>query len=91
MWSPGQKLGDLLIWPARFRLETRGGGIRIPNGKGRVVARPGDDLRIGGGELSGLGSGTTSTETFGQESNVPKECRREKLLERRYVRKPTPE
>ena len=76
MRSPGQKLGLLLIWPAHFRLETGGGKVRILNGKGRVVAKPGDELRVGGGMMSGLGSGMTSDVAFDRERNVPKKCRR---------------
>ena len=68
MRSPGQKLGLLLIWPAHFRLETGEGKVRILNGKGRVVAKPGDELRVGGG--------VTSDVAFDWERNVPKKCRR---------------
>ena len=74
--TPGEKLGYLLIWPPSFRLDTDGGKARILNGKGRVVARPGDNLRIGGGGISGLSAGMTSNEALGRERNVPKECRR---------------
>ena len=76
MRTPGEKLGLLLIWPSRFQLETGGGSIRILNGRGQVVAKPGDNLRIGGGEVDAPSSGLTSNEALGRESNVPKECRR---------------
>ncbi len=38
------------VWPAGFGVEASGGEVRLLNERGRVVARVGDDIEIGGGE-----------------------------------------
>lgn len=42
----------LLIWPYGFTQRTEGGEIQVFDGSGRVVARVGDNIKVGGGEVS---------------------------------------
>ena len=43
--------GYLLVWPPDFRLSTENDTIQVLNGAGQVVARVGDEVDIGGGEV----------------------------------------
>jgi hypothetical protein len=45
--------GLIPIWPAEFELDVRGGEIRILNGRGRVVAKVGQEVNMMGGEAGG--------------------------------------
>lgn len=76
MHNPGEGLGFLLVWPADFEMSTEGGEIRILNGKGLVMARVGDVIRIGGGGISAPEAGFENAEQLGRHFNVPKPCRR---------------
>ena len=41
----------MLLWPAKFGLDKRGGSIVVLDGEGRVVARVGDKVEMGGGAV----------------------------------------
>ena len=50
--------GNLLVWPPDFTLITENDQIQVLNGAGQVVARVGEDVRMGGGQIGhieGLG------------------------------------
>ena len=48
----GSNTDYLLVWPPDFRLSTEGGGIQVLNEAGQVVARVGEKVRMGGGQIS---------------------------------------
>ncbi len=43
--------GYLLVWPHGFSLSTKDGVIQIIDATGKPVARVGDKLKVGGGEM----------------------------------------
>jgi hypothetical protein len=43
--------GWVPVWPANLRLETGGGGARVVDGRGRVVAEVGREVFMGGGQV----------------------------------------
>lgn len=45
----------LLIWPYGFSLRTKGKEIQVVDSDGQVVARVGDKITVGGGEVPGEG------------------------------------
>ncbi len=47
--TAGNGRGATLIWPPDYAARAEGGEIRILDEEGRVVARVGDEVRIGGG------------------------------------------
>lgn len=49
MVSAGDRPGATLIWPPDYAARAEGGEIRILDEGGRVVARVGDEVSIGGG------------------------------------------
>ena len=42
--------GSVVVWPPGFRVEVRGNRVVVTNGGGAVIARVGDEVRLGGGE-----------------------------------------
>ena len=56
---------DVVVWPYGYSLRRGGSEVLILNGKGKVVAKVGDRVRMGGGETS-----------RGQTGLSPKENRR---------------
>lgn len=48
----GGEESTLVIWPPELRPVGMGGGVRIIDGRGRVVARVGDRVHLGGGSVS---------------------------------------
>ena len=46
-----QDPGYVPIWPSDYELDTGGGKIQILNGKGKVVARVGEEVSMGGGQV----------------------------------------
>lgn len=42
-WTP--------LWTPQYELDTRGGGVQVLDAKGRVVARVGEEVRMGGGGI----------------------------------------
>jgi hypothetical protein len=62
----------LPIWRPDFTLGTDQGGIAIRNGAGRVLARVGDTIRIGGGEVPSDEAAWLSTAALRQKP--PAEC-----------------
>jgi hypothetical protein len=51
--TAGNRPGATLIWPPAYAARTEGGEIRILDEGGQVVARVGDEVRIGGGFIRG--------------------------------------
>ncbi len=45
---------EVPIWPPRFDLRTEGGEVRVLDGEGGIVARVGDRVEMGGGEVWSL-------------------------------------
>ncbi len=45
---------SLLIWPPNYSLNTEGNHVRVINENGQVAAEVGDEIQVGGGELSSL-------------------------------------
>ena len=48
----GSADGDLIIWPPGFSLTTEDDGVQILNETGQIVARVGEKVRMGGGQIS---------------------------------------
>ena len=72
----GDGPGDLLlVWPEGFEMSTENGPILILNGEGRVKARVGAEIQVGGGPIPASSAGG-SYEQLGRERGVPEECRR---------------
>lgn len=42
------------VWPFRYEARVEGDEVRVVNGRGRTVARVGERIRAGGGEVSSL-------------------------------------
>ena len=56
LWLRTGEGRDLIIWSPLFRLDTRGGGIAVRDGRGAVFAEVGRPITIGGGEVTNEGS-----------------------------------
>ena len=48
----GSADGNLLVWPPDFTLKAENGVLEILDGTGQVVARVGEEVRMGGGEVN---------------------------------------
>lgn len=59
----------LLVWPPDFSLSTESDPIQILDGDGKVVARVGDMVQIGGGEVKSLSFLNESL-----QKNLPPNC-----------------
>jgi hypothetical protein len=69
--NPG---GDVVVWPHDHSADVDARGrVRIRDGKGRVVAKVGDNVAVGGGEVGDRGIG------FVDPGSVPS---KQELLER---------
>lgn len=55
-----------LVWPPDFGMNFEGGKVRILNGEGRVVAREGKEILVGGGGAAFSGV---------ERQSLPDECR----------------
>ena len=72
---------DVVVWPYGYSLSRKGGEIRILNEKGKVVARVGEEVRMGGGEITQAEAGPTPEAARRQfeekrgELGVPDQCR----------------
>lgn len=44
--------GDVVVWPPGYSLDRRDGEVLVLNEKGEVEARVGDEVEMGGGEIS---------------------------------------
>lgn len=51
--SSGSYDGNLLIWPPDYSFRATGGNVRILDEENRVVAKTGDRIEVGGGEVPG--------------------------------------
>lgn len=76
-----RKDSSVVVWPYGFSLRRRDGEILILNTKRKVEARAGDEVRIGGGQITQDEAGRTpeaARRNFGearQEAGVPDQCR----------------
>ena len=72
---------DVVVWPYGYSLSRKDGEIRILNEKGKVVAQVGEEVRIGGGEITQAEAGPTPEAARRQfeekrgELGVPNRCR----------------
>lgn len=71
--------GMVPIWPADFKLETTDGEIRILNGKGKVVAKVGEEVVMGGGELGSSLEGISAVDERTKRELLQR-CRRDYWL-----------
>ena len=70
----GDVAGDVIVWPHDHSVEVDADGeVRIRDEKSRVVAKVGDDVQVGGGEVGDRGA------DFVDEDSVPS---KQELLER---------
>jgi hypothetical protein len=53
-WGKGDVWGkgDLLVWPYGYSLRIKGKQIQIIDNDGQLVARVGDKIKVGGGEVA---------------------------------------
>lgn len=63
----GDGSDDLIVWPAEFDLHLEGDEVRILNGTGQTVARVGDRVEMGGGQVP-------DSEEQRRKLNIPEEC-----------------
>ncbi|HEY4663157.1 MAG TPA: hypothetical protein VIH07_05740 [Candidatus Humimicrobiaceae bacterium] len=63
----------LLIWPYGFSLRTEGEEIQVIDENGQVFARVGDNIRVGGGEITGENA-KESIEKYYIETPLPEDC-----------------
>lgn len=72
--------GDLPVWPYEYSLTVKEGEMVILNGDGRVEARIGDRVEVGGGQVE-TGAGSTPEaarrgfEERRRELGIPDKCR----------------
>lgn len=69
----GDGPSDIPVWPHGYSLSTENDEIRILNDKGRVVARVGDTVQVGGGEISRSEAGGNFEEKR-RKLGVPARC-----------------
>src|SRR3989304_2870261 len=63
----------LLIWPYGFSLRTEGEEIQVIDENGQVFARVGDNIRVGGGEITGENA-KELIEKYYIETPLPEDC-----------------
>ncbi len=72
---------DVVVWPYGYSLERKGAEIRVLDEQGRVVARVGEQVELGGGEITQAEAGPTPEAARQQfeekrgELGVPDRCR----------------
>jgi hypothetical protein len=76
-----RRYADVVVWPYGYSLSREGGRIYILNEKRKVVARVGEEVRMGGGEITQAEAGPTPETARRQfeekrgELGVPDQCR----------------
>lgn len=76
MRNAGDGPDYLLVWPANFEMSAEGGEVKLLGGEGKVMARVGDEIRIGGAGISASEASFESEEEMGRHFGVPEACRR---------------
>jgi hypothetical protein len=71
--QPGDLRGHLPVWPPVYSLGTEGGETVVLGDRGRVVARVGGEIEVGGGEIR-KGEAGGSYEEKRREFGVPERC-----------------
>ncbi len=72
---------DVVVWPYGYSLDRKGAEIRVLDEQGRVVARVGEQVKMGGGEITQAEAGPTpgaARQQFEEkrgELGVPDRCR----------------
>ena len=72
---------DVVVWPYGYSLSRKNGEIRVLNERGKVMARVGEKVRMGGGEITQAEAGPTPEaarrqfEEKRRELGVPDQCR----------------
>ena len=73
--------GGLVVWPYGYSLRREDGEILVSNGRDEVVAKVGDEVRMGGGQITQQEAGATpeaarrAFEEKRRELGVPDRCR----------------
>lgn len=63
--------GDLIVWPPGYSMRVEDGEIQIVRGDGQTVARVGDKMELGGGQIA---SSTGSRGMYEEFLNIPEKC-----------------
>ena len=63
--------GDLIVWPPGYSMRVEDGRIQIVREDGQTVARVGDRMEMGGGQIT---SSTGSRGMYEKFLDVPKKC-----------------
>lgn len=72
---------DVVVWPYGYSLSRDGRRILLHNSKGEIVARVGDEVRMGGGQISKNGLASTpeeersAFEKYREKMGVPDRCK----------------
>ena len=75
------RYGDVVVWPYGYSLSRGNGEIRVVNASGKVVAKVGDEVSMGGGQITQGEAGPTPEAARRQfeekrgELGVPDRCR----------------
>ena len=73
--------GGLVVWPHGYSLRSEGGDILVLDGRGEVAAKVGEEVRMGGGQITQDAAGPTpevARRAFAEkrgELGVPDRCR----------------
>lgn len=79
--NPRRGHADVVVWPYGYSLSGQHGEVFVLNAQGEVVARVGDEVRLGGGQISKNGLASTpegerrAFEEYRQKMGVPERCR----------------
>jgi hypothetical protein len=63
--------GDLVVWPPGYSMRVEDGEIQIVRGGGQTIARVGDNVRMGGGQIA---TSTGSHGMYEEFLNIPEKC-----------------
>ncbi len=71
--SIGGPVGYLPVWPPGYSLKTEGDDVRVLDERGGLVARAGDKVEAGGGEIGKSGTAGGYQE-LRRRLDVPEKC-----------------
>ena len=64
--------GDLIVWPPGYSMRAEDGDIRIVRGDGQAIARIGDKVELGGGQVA---PPSGPREAYAKQLKIPEKCK----------------
>ncbi len=64
---------SMLVWPSDFELDIGDGVVRVLNSKGKAVAKVGDTVELGGGEIT-TADALQQTDLLRKDQTLPARC-----------------